>query len=309
MFGVVTLTFVLIHAAPGEPFAYVTDDARFSSAAEREAFLRRYGLDRPLPVQYVAYLGRLTRGDLGESLSLKRPVGTLISERLPRTLLLMGTAIVVGFALGVAAGAWQAGGAGSRGDRILSTTTVALGSLPDFWIAIALLLLFALKWRWFPVSGMVDSTVHDYLSPLGKLGDTARHLVLPALSLTLLVFAVVARHQRAAVLDTMPNDYIRTARAKGLPHSLVVYRHALRNALLPTLTLFGLTLPALVGGAVFVESIFAWPGLGMLAISSIATRDYQVVLGVSLMTSVLVVAAGIATDLAYAVADPRTRRA
>ena len=307
VFAVTTLTFVLVHAAPGEPYANAMDDARLTEQG-RAAFRARYRLDDPLPVQYVSYMGRLLRGDLGDSFAARRPVATVLAERLPRTLLLMATAILGGFTLGVAVGAWQASRIGSLRDRALEVITVGLGSIPDFWIAIFLLLTFGLNLRWFPVSGMVDVGMHDYLSPAGKVRDIAWHLVLPASSLLLIVVGVVARFQRAAVLEVLPEDFVRTARAKGVQPHAVLYRHALRNALLPTITLLGLSLPALVGGAVFVETVFSWPGLGLLAIDAIKQRDYAVVLGVSLLASVLVVIAGILTDLAYAAVDPRTRR-
>ena len=307
VFAVTTLTFILIHAAPGEPFAYVLDDARVTPA-QREAFRRTFGLDQPASVQYGRYLARLARGDLGESFTARRPVAAVVAERLPRTLLLMGTAILAGFTLGAALGAWQAARRGSWPDRAATAITVALGAIPDFWIALALLLTFGLRLGLFPVTGMVDEAMHDFLSPAGKVRDVLRHLALPATALALLVLAVVARFQRAAVLDVLPEDFVRTARAKGLPARTVVFRHALRNALLPTITLLGLALPALVGGAVFVEAVFAWPGLGMLAIASITARDYPVVLGVTLVASVMVVVAGIAADAACAWADPRARR-
>ncbi|MCC6318959.1 MAG: ABC transporter permease [Gemmatimonadaceae bacterium] len=305
VFAVTTLTFVLLHAAPGEPYAAILEDARFDPA-QRAAFRERHGLDDPVPLQYVKYLGRVARGDLGESFVSRRPVISVIAERLPRTLLLMGTALALGAALGVAVGAWQANREGSPGDRATGALTVALTSVPDFWIAIALLLTLGLELRWFPITGMTDAAMHDFMSPLGKVGDIAYHLVLPALSLVLIVGAVVARFQRSAVLEVLPEDYVRTARAKGVAPRQLLYRHALRNALLPTITLIGLSLPALVGGAVFVERIFAWPGIGDLAVASIGGRDYFVVLGVTLIGSVVVVVAGILTDLAYAAVDPRT---
>jgi peptide/nickel transport system permease protein len=306
VFAVTTLTFVLIHAAPGEPYGFIVEDARFD-ARQVAAFRARYGLDDPLPVKYVKYLGRAARGDLGQSFVVRRPVAAVIGERLPRTLLLMGTAVLLGFALGVGVGAWQASRAGSRGDRAVDAITVALTAIPDFWIAIALMLVFALRLRWFPVTGMVDAVTHDYLSPAGRLRDIVHHLTLPAMSLLLIVGAVVARYKRSAVLEVLPEDYVRTARAKGVPRRGVVFRHALRNALLPTITLLGLALPALVGGAVFIESIFSWPGVGTLAVSSLANRDYPVVLGVTMIASLVVVVAGIVTDVAYHLVDPRTR--
>ena len=306
MLVVATATFALLHAAPGEPFAELMEDPRFTP--EQRALRRKAaGLDDPLPVQYIRYIGDVVRGDLGTSLAKRRPVRALLAERLPRTLLLMGTALLLGFAVGIAIGAWQAARAGSAGDRWVGHATVALGAVPDFWIALALLLTFGLKLRWFPVGGMTEPVTHDYMSLAGRIGDVAWHLVLPATALTLLILAFVARHQRAALLDTLPEDFVRTARAKGVSPANVVRHHALRAALLPTITLFGLSLPALVGGAVLIESTFSWPGMGHLAIESIAARDYPVVLGVTLVASAVVVIGGILADLLMLRADPRTR--
>jgi peptide/nickel transport system permease protein len=306
--AVATFTFALIQAAPGEPFAQAMSDVRVTPEM-RTAFRDRYGLDRPAGVQYVTWLGRVARGDFGESFSRSRPVSQVLFDALPRTLLLMTAALMLGFSLGIAVALWQAFRPGSTGDRIAQGLTVGVSSIPDFWIALGLLFLFALRLRWFPVGGIIDLTMHDYMTPAGKLLDIARHLVLPATSLGLLVAAVVARHQRAALLDTLPEDFIRTARAKGLRGRAVLIRHAFRNALLPTITLLGLMLPALVGGAVFVEAIYSWPGLGTIALASISARDYPVVLGATMLASLLVVIGGVLTDVAYSVADPRIRRA
>lgn len=306
VFAVTTLTFVLLRLAPGEPYAFLLEDTRLSPE-QVAAFRARHGLDQPVPVQYARYLGRVVRGDLGDSFVARRPVVDVLGERLPRTLLLMGTALVAGFALGIGIGAWQASRVGSRRDRALNVLTVALTAIPDFWIAIALLLFFGLKLRWFPITGITDPITYDYLSPFGKVRDVLHHLTLPAMSLILILSAAVARYQRNAVLEVLPEDFVRTARAKGVPPHGVIFRHALRNALLPTITLLGLSLPAIVGGAVFVEVIFTWPGLGQLAYASIGSRDYEVVLGVTVLTSSMVVIAGIAADLAYAALDPRTR--
>ncbi|MBL8961934.1 MAG: ABC transporter permease, partial [Gemmatimonadetes bacterium] len=191
MFVVATATFALLHAAPGEPFADQIEDPRFTP--EQRALRRKQaGLDAPIPVQYVRYLGALARGDLGESFAKRRPVRTLLAERLPRTLLLMGTALIAGFGLGVVLGAWQAARVGSTGDRWVERITVALGAVPDFWIALALLLLFGLKLRWFPVGGMTEPVTHDYMSFAWRMLDIGHHLVLPATSLALLILSLVA---------------------------------------------------------------------------------------------------------------------
>ncbi|MBK6843690.1 MAG: ABC transporter permease [Gemmatimonadetes bacterium] len=307
LFTVATVTFALIHAAPGEPFAAQLEDARFTP--EMSATLRRqYGLDAPLTTQYARFLTQLVRGDLGNSLSQHRPVREILAQALPRTLVLMSAALAAGFALGVVTGAAQAARAGTRLDRVAGRISVALSALPDFWLALALMLVFAMRLRWFPVSGMFDQTMHEYMSPMGKLRDVAWHLVLPATTLALIIGAVVARHQRQALVDILPEDFVRSARAKGVRERTVVMRHALRNALLPTITLLGLALPALVGGAVIIENIFGWPGMGRVALDAIAARDYPVVLGTTMVGSLLVVLGSLFADLLSAVVDPRLRR-
>lgn len=307
LFMVATVTFALIHAAPGEPFAAQLEDARFTP--EMSATLRRqYGLDAPLTTQYARFLTQLVRGDLGNSLSQHQPVRAILAQALPRTLVLMSAALAAGFALGVVTGAAQAARAGTRLDRVAGRISVALSALPDFWLALALMLVFAMRLRWFPVSGMFDQTMHEYMSPMGKLRDVAWHLVLPATTLALIIGAVVARHQRQALVDILPEDFVRSARAKGVRERTVVMRHALRNALLPTITLLGLALPALVGGAVIIENIFGWPGMGRVALDAIAARDYPVVLGTTLVGSLLVVLGSLFADLLSAVVDPRLRR-
>ena len=307
LFMVATVTFALIHAAPGEPFAAQLEDARFTP--EMSATLRRqYGLDAPLTTQYARFLTQLVRGDLGNSLSQHQPVRAILAQALPRTLVLMSAALAAGFALGVVTGAAQAARAGTRLDRVAGRISVALSALPDFWLALALMLVFAMRLRWFPVSGMFDQTMHEYMSPMGKLRDVAWHLVLPATTLALIIGAVVARHQRQALVDILPEDFVRSARAKGVRERTVVMRHALRNALLPTITLLGLALPALVGGAVIIENIFGWPGMGRVALDAIAARDYPVVLGTTMVGSLLVVLGSLFADLLSAGVDPRLRR-
>lgn len=308
VFGAVSLTFLLIHAAPGEPFAEVLEDARLSPEAVAE-LRARYGLDQSLPAQYARFLAGVARGDFGVSLSHQRPVAAVLADALPNTLLLMSVALVIGFAGGIALGAAQGARAGSRFDRLTGSLSLTVAALPEFWLALMAMLLFAGTWRLLPVSGMTDPVLHAYLSPLGRVLDVARHLVLPAGTLALIIGAAVSRYQRAALLEVLPDPWVRTARAKGLPGRAVVFRHALRNALLPIITLGGLAVPALLGGAVFVEGIFAWPGMGRLVVEAMQTRDYPVVLASVMLGSVLVVAGGLIADLLYAACDPRLRRA
>lgn len=303
-----TLAFGLIHAAPGEPFAAMLEDPR-ATPAYRAAWRERYGLDQPLPVQYARFVANLARGDLGVSLVQHRPVRTILAEAIPRTALLVGAALVAAFAGGIAVGAVQAARRGGWFDRLTGSATVMLAAVPDFWLALGVLYLAAYKWGIAPAGGMTDVAMHDLLSPAGQLADILRHLALPAATLALVVGSAVARYQRAALLEAIPGEYVRTARAKGVTRWGVLYRHALRNALLPSITLLGLAFPALLGGAVFIEWVFAWPGMGGLAVGAVLTRDYPLMLACVLATSVMVVLGGIVADLLYAAADPRLRRA
>ena len=308
VFLVATLSFALVHAAPGDPFAPIREDPRVS--AELADRLRaRYGLDRPLGEQYGRYLAGLVRGDLGESFQQRRPVRAVLADALPNTLILMTTALVAAFALGVALGALQAYHRGSRFDSIAGNVSLALASIPEYLLAVALLSVFAYHLPLFPTSGMGDLVLWRFYSPLQRLADLAWHLVLPATTLVLIVGAVIARYQRAALLDVLPDDFIRTAKAKGVSPPRVLFVHALRNALLPTITLIGLVFPALVGGAVFVETVFGWPGMGRTIVDALSARDYPLVLGSVVVGSVFVVIGGLVADLAAAAADPRTRAA
>jgi peptide/nickel transport system permease protein len=306
VFVVATLTFILIHAAPGDPFARVLEDGRLS--AEAVAALRaRYGLDQPLLTQYGRFLAGLLQGDLGMSISYQRPVAAVLAEALPNTLLLMSVALVLGFAGGIVLGAAQGALAGSRFDRLTGTLGLVIAALPEFWLALLVMLLFAGAWRVLPVSGMIDPVLHPYLSPAGRALDIAKHLVLPAGTLAVVIGASVSRYQRSAMLDVLPDAFVRTARAKGLSWGRVVRRHALGNALLPIITLGGLALPTLLGGAIFVEAIFAWPGMGRLVLDAVQNRDDPLVVASVLIGSSLVVVGGLLADLLYATVDPRLR--
>jgi peptide/nickel transport system permease protein len=303
---ITTLTFVLIHLAPGDPFSEAMNRPGVSESV-RQQWRASFGLDRPLGEQYLRWVGNVARGDLGYSYSYRRPVHDVLADAMPRTLLLTGLALVLSFALGVAVGVLQAERAGTSRDRWLGRTLLVLYSVPDFWLALLVLLLFAYRLPIFPPGGIVDPVLHDYLSGWGQLRDRLMHLVLPVVTLTLLTSASIARYQRAALLEMLPSDWMRTALAKGLSWREAVRRHALRNALLPTITLVGLSLPGLAAGAVFVEKVFSWPGMGLATVDAIASRDYPLVTAGVLVISVVVVAGTLLTDLAFAVADPRIR--
>lgn len=300
---VTTITFFLIHAAPGDPFSFES----FSVPIEiREAWRTRAGYDRPLLEQYGRYLANVARGDFGYSHSLHVPVRDAIAERLPRTLLLMGLALAASFALGIRLGVYEVRHRRTRRARVTNGVTLLVYSLPDFWLALMMLLAFA---YWLPVlpAGQMVDVMHDYMSPGRAALDRLRHLVLPLATLTLLLTALIARYQRTALLEVLSLEFVRTARAKGLAEDAVVGRHALRNALLPMITLAGFAFPALVGGAVFVEKVFSWPGMGLLAVTAISVRDYPLVIASVLVGGVMVVVGTFVADVLYAWADPRVR--
>jgi peptide/nickel transport system permease protein len=302
---VATATFALLHLAPGDPVAASLDNP-LTPPEVRSHWRHAYGLDRPLGEQYVRYLAGVAHGDLGFSVPHRESVAAVLADAVPNTLLLMGAALFAAFAVGMAIGIAQARRRGAL-DRGLGVATLLVYSVPEFWLALMMMLVFAYRLRLFPVTGMFDPVMHPYLGFWGRLRDVAWHLVLPATTLALLGAAVVARFQRAAMLDVAQQDFIRTARAKGVPERGIVLRHQWRNALLPVITLLGLALPALLGGAVFVEKIFAWPGMGLLTVDAIGTRDYPLVTGSVIVGSALVVAGSLLADLLYAAADPRIR--
>lgn len=304
---VAVITFSLIHLAPGDPFSAVMDNPNVSESV-RQTLRAQYGLDRPLPEQFVRYVNSLAHGELGWSFSHERPVREVLGSALPNTLLLMGVALVASFILGIFVALVQVARRGSAADHALSGISLFLYSMPDFWFAILTLLAFTYWLPIFPVGGAVDPVMHEYLGLAGRIADRLRHLALPALTLTLLASAAVARYQRAALLGVLPADYIRTARLKGLTEGQILRRHALRNALLPIITLVGLSFPALLTGAFFVEKIFAWPGMGYAVVNAIATRDYPLVVGGVIIGSIMVTLGSILSDLLYALADPRLRR-
>lgn len=300
---VVTTCFALIRLAPGDPFFAgldATDVPPEAAALMREQF----GYDRPLAEQYWRFIAGIARGDLGWSHSRGRPVSAVLSEVVPNTLLLMGTALLIGFVCGVALGAWQ-GWRDGPAARLTDRLALVLLSVPDFVLALLLALGPALAWGLFPMGGM-----RTEFGPGGLAGalDLLHHLALPAGTLALFVAATVARHQRASMLDVRDAEFIRAARATGIPERQILFRHALRNALTPVLTVMGVLLPTLVGGAVLVERIFSWPGMGRTIVDAVSFRDYPLVAGGVIVTSIGVVAGSLLADLAVAWADPRVRQ-
>ena len=304
IFAVVTFVFILIHVAPGKPCAEIDIDADPAVCA---ALTKQFGLDKPLHVQYWRYLVELAHGNFGYSFSLHRPVRDALAETIPFTLQLAGAALVLDFLLGLGLGIYQAVRVNRLPDVILGNATLFLYSLPTFWLALILMLVFAEKLAWFPVSGPNDPIICPIVDSLYCVADRVWHLVLPALTLGLVGAAGTARFQRAAMLEVANEDYVRTARAKGVPERRVVLCHQLRNALLSFITRFGLAFPFLLTGAVLIERIFAWPGMGRLAFEGILTRDYPLVTATALIASTVVVFGNLLADILMGVADPRLR--
>jgi peptide/nickel transport system permease protein len=301
----VVLMFVLMRLAPGDPISPTED--RPLTPAELARLKALYGLDQPIMKQFLTFLDGVARADLGVSIDHKRPVTALLASRIVPTLLLGGTAILLNFTVGLWLGVRQAVRRGSREDRVLTFLSLAGYATPSFWLGLVLAWLVGIKLGWLPVAMMRSPLLSPGDPWIVRAVDIGAHLILPVLTLSAVTIAGTMRYQRAAMLEVLRLPYIGTARAKGVSERAVVWRHAWRNALFPIITLFGLWLPLLVTGSVFVEMVFAWPGLGSLASEAVFNRDYPLVMGASLMTAGMVVTASLVTDVAYAVLDPRVR--
>ena len=305
MLAVLVLNFVLVRLAPGDPAVVIAGEMGGASAQVMEQIRAQYGLDRSMPEQLLRYLGHVLSGDLGYSFYFNRPVAGLVFERMGATALLVlaaiGSALVLGTWLGIVAAQRPRGVAA----QMMAIVSVAGFAAPVFWTGMMLLLAFASYWPIFPVSGMED--VGQPRHGVAWLVDVAHHLVLPASTLAMIYMAQYSRQARAGMIAALGADYIRTARAKGLGEARVVYRHALANAMIPVITIAGLQFGQVLAGAVLVETVYSWPGLGRLAYESILRRDSPTLLGILLGSSVMVILANLATDAAYRLADPRMR--
>ena len=304
--AVVVLNFVLVHAAPGDPVETIAG-ASGGMSPELMAQLRtQYGLDKPLPVQLGVYLGKVLSGDLGYSYFFNLPVVSMIAERVPATLLLVISSVLLAFVVGTTLGVLSSRKPNGLLSQFITVLSMVGFAAPVFWMGIMLVILFASVFPILPVSGMraVDSSggasVKDVI-------DVLYHLVLPTLTLSLVYLAQYSRLSRSSMLDVLGSDFIRTARAKGLADRVVMYKHALRNALLPVVTILGLQFGNVMAGAILVETVFNWPGLGRLAFDSVLRRDYPTILGVLLFSSIVVIVMNILTDLAYRMIDPRIK--
>lgn len=300
------LAFLLMRLAPGDPLAVLGDDRPLTAEA-RAQLEARYGLDRPVGAQFAAWVAGLARGDLGVSIATGQPVTRLLLDRLPASLLLGGVVLLLTFGLGIPLGVLQARHPGSFADRVLGGLSLTAWAVPTFWLGLVLAGAFAVRWRLLPAAGMTDPLLDPAAPWPARAADVLRHLVLPAATLTIVSIAAVMRYQRAAMRFALSQPSVLAARARGLPERAVVWRHAWRNALGPVIALFGLWLPLLVTGAVFVEYVFDWPGIGQLAAMAVSARDYPVVMGVTLVVAAMTVAGNAVADLLHAAADPRLR--
>lgn len=292
------VTFVLIYSAPGGPSMLANPDL---TTEELATMTENLGLNDPLPVQYFRWLSRVVRGDLGTSYNNFEPVGELILDRLPNTLLLTGVGLLVSIVIAIPLGILSAVRRNSIIDRGVTAFSFLGISVPVFWLGIMLIILFSVRWDVFPAGGMY-SIGEDF-----SIVDRARYLFLPMLVVVTANLAGLVRYTRSGMITVLSEDYIRTARAKGLANRRVIVGHALRNALVPVITVIGVSLPNAVSGAAITETVFSWPGMGLLAVNAAKTRDYPVVLGTTLAVALVVIFSSLLTDLVYARIDPRIR--
>jgi peptide/nickel transport system permease protein len=297
LFGVSLFTFMLVRLVPGDPIQIMLGPEVLGNA--REEITRLYGLDRPWPVQYVEWLGNVMRGDLGVSLRTGMPITDSIWQRLPATLELTLLAIVIGLVIGMPLAILAAQHRGRLVDGLLSAFVLIGISMPGFWLATLLVLLFSLHLRWLPPIG--------YISPLENQAENLRRMILPAISLGVAFGATTMRFTRSSLLEVFNQEYVRTARAKGLSEKLVVYRHALKNALIPVVTVTGIQIGRLLGGTVIIEQIFALPGIGRYVFDAISMRDYPVIQGTVMFFTVVFVVINLTVDLLYGIIDPRIK--
>ena len=302
VFVIILINFVLIHSAPGDPVDFLIGSME-ATPEYLEQLRREFGLDQPISVQLVKYVGKVLQFDLGYSLRFRQPVLELILSRLPATLLLMGTALVLSSLIGIVLGAVAARRPYSATDH--AVTFVALGgySMPVFWLGQILLIVFSLHLGWFPTQGMYS--LRAPAEGFGRVVDIAHHLALPALTYSVYHLALIYRLMRVKMQETLALDFITTARAKGVPEHRVVYVHALRNAVLPVVTVIGLNFGFMLAGSVLTETVFAWPGMGRLLYEAIGARDYPVLMGLFTILSIMVILANVVTDVVYALVDPR----
>ena len=307
LFGITVICFTVMHLAPGSPTDLQTQMNPRASVEMKERLRAMYDLDKPLPEQYIRWVGKLAVLDLGVSFSTdRRPVADKILERLPITILLNVLSLLLILVVAIPLGVLSAVRQDSLFDRVAGVIVFIGFAVPTFWLALLLMILFGVHLGWLPISG-IRSLNSEYLPPGMALWDLIRHLILPVLLAAFGGLAGLSRYMRANMLEVIRQDYILTARAKGLSERVVIYRHALRNALLPVITILGLSVPGLIGGSVIFETIFAIPGMGQLFYMAVMARDYPVVMGILFIGAVLTLFGNLIADVSYALADPRIR--
>ncbi len=306
LFGITVITFIVIHLAPGSPTDSITELNPKASAQAKENLKKIYGLDKPLPVQYVHWVTRLAVMDLGRSFTDGRSVLVKIRERLPITILINVLSMILILAVAVPIGILSATKQYSFFDKATTVLVFVGFAMPTFWLALLLMILFGVSLGWLPISGL-QSMHADQLTFWPLFWDRARHLVLPIFVSSFGGLAGYSRYMRSSMLEVVRQDYIRTARAKGLPEGKVIYKHAFRNALMSTITILGLAIPGLIGGSAIFEQIFAIPGMGKLFLDATWARDYPVVMGILVIGALLTLLGNLVADIAYAFADPRVR--
>ncbi len=301
--GVLALTFALLHLAPGSPIAHLI--GADATPAQIAAATKALGLDQPLVQQFARWLGRAVRGDFGVSITTGRPVASMLAGAWPATAVLVGLSTVLSYLIGITVATIQATTRRRAVDGLLSIGTVTLAALPGYWLAFVLVMIFTYTLEWLPAFGAAGMDA-DFLAPGARLADRLAHLTLPLATLTMVGVGTAARYTRGTLRAIRDEPYLLVARAKGASRWRVLVRHHLRNGLIPVVALLGLSLPALFSGAVFVEGVFAWPGVGQLLIQGVAARDYPVVMAASTVSAILVVTGSFAAELLLHRIDPRT---
>lgn len=299
-FGITVIVFFMSYLAPGSPLDYLLADPTIS-AEELTRRAAQLGLDRPVYVQYFSWLGQLLQGNLGFSYRTYRSVSEMIGERLGNTLLLTFSSLFLAYLVAIPIGIHSARKPYSTSDFVSAAGALIVMALPGFFVGMFFIYLFSAKLGWLPMSGMYSSNASR------SVADLLSHLVMPAVCLAMQQIGNLMRQMRSSMLEVLSEDYIRTARSEGLSERRVVYTHALRNALTPMVTLFGSSLPFLVGGAVVTEQVFSWPGIGGLMVSSITTRDYPVIIGITVVVAVAVLVGNLLVDITYGILDPKVR--
>ncbi len=304
--GIVTITFVMMRVAPGDPLDMYLEPQRQRQVDPEviELLRAKYGLDQPIHIQYVRWLSNVAKGDFGESFRSRRPVNRMLAEAIPYTLQLTILAVLFDAFFGIVLGIIAAVKQYTALDKAVTLGSLVVYAIPGFWLALMMVMVFSVQLGWFPTS-QTRSMDYEFLSFWGKVGDRLWHLVLPVVVLGIGSAAGTARYVRNRLLDVLNADFVWAARARGFREHVVIVRHALRNALIPVITMYGMSLPFLLGGATVIETIFAWPGMGNMAVGGVGGRDYPVIMATTLIAAVLTVLGNLLADITYAIVDPR----